>query len=124
MFDNTFCVWSDYGMALTAREELDRLKASRARERKQAKMMGQTLGGAGAGLGANTLATIAMARMPRLASIDAEGRIPTKAVVGVPLFFGGLAADGLGGSAAMFTGLLMVNDAVQSYARTSPLATG
>lgn len=111
-------------MALTAREELDRLKASRARERKQAKLMASTLGGAGAGLAANTVATIAMARMPRLASIDAEGRIPTKAVVGVPLFFGGLAADGFGGSAAMFAGLLMTNDAVQAWARTSPLAGG
>lgn len=86
--------------------------------------MAETLTGAGAGLAANTLASVVMTRMPRLRSIDAEGRIPTKAALGVPLFFGGLASSGASGQAAMFSGLLMASDALSRWAETWAISRG
>lgn len=104
---------------LTPRQQLDRIKAKQASEKAEQKALMSVFGGASAGLVVNTGATILMTKFPRLASIDKNGRVQTRFVVGGPLFLGGLASKGdLLGNTALFAGYGMLAQGFDRWAST------
>ena len=85
---------------MTPAQERDKLKTEKKRKRAEDKKMGAQIGGDLGALAASAGFSILFTKVPRMQSFDKAGKVRTKAILAVPLYFGGMAMgdDILGGS--------------------------
>lgn len=76
---------------MTPSQERDKLKAEKKKNRAEAKVMANQVGGDVAAVGAHTGTAILFTKYKRLQSFDKDGKVRVRAVLAIPLYIGGYA---------------------------------